>query len=179
MCLVFFCFFCQSSNFYITDLTLAMQKLYQTFVAQAAQLQSVHENVKVGSLLLLDFSFKKYKMFKKKSVGHFKKIELTSVVCVLMLLVFRFSAGIRSWSTSTSLTVGLSSKIPRTSLSPNVHQTESGRARPKLQRGPHHSPAFPMLQPLPWQPRWPSNSSQLQVWLPTSFRKFCLFIPLQ
>lgn len=73
-----------------------MQKLYQTFVAQAAQLQSVHENVKVGSLLLLDFSFKKYKMFKKKSVGHFKKIELTSVVCVLMLLVFRFSAGIRS-----------------------------------------------------------------------------------
>lgn len=32
------------------DLTLAMQKLYQTFVAQAAQLQSVHENVKVGSL---------------------------------------------------------------------------------------------------------------------------------
>lgn len=34
------------------DLTLAMQKLYQTFVAQAAQLQSVHENVKVGSLPL-------------------------------------------------------------------------------------------------------------------------------
>lgn len=32
------------------DLTLAMQKLYQTFVALAAQLQSVHENVKVGSL---------------------------------------------------------------------------------------------------------------------------------
>lgn len=32
------------------DLTLAMQKLYQTFVAQAAQLQSVHENVKVSSL---------------------------------------------------------------------------------------------------------------------------------
>lgn len=32
------------------DLTMAMQKLYQTFVAQAAQLQSVHENVKVGSL---------------------------------------------------------------------------------------------------------------------------------
>ena len=27
-----------------------MQKLYQTFVAQAAQLQSVHENVKVSSL---------------------------------------------------------------------------------------------------------------------------------
>lgn len=44
-------FFCQSSNVSITDLTLAMQKLYQTFVAQAAQLQSVHENVKVGSLL--------------------------------------------------------------------------------------------------------------------------------
>lgn len=30
------------------DLTLAMQKLYQTFVAQASQLQSVHENVKVS-----------------------------------------------------------------------------------------------------------------------------------
>lgn len=29
---------------------MAMQKLYQTFVAQAAQLQSVHENVKVSSL---------------------------------------------------------------------------------------------------------------------------------
>ncbi|XP_034020822.1 nucleoporin p58/p45 isoform X3 [Thalassophryne amazonica] len=39
----------QSSGFHITpqDLTLAMQKLYQTFVAQAAQLQSVHENVKI------------------------------------------------------------------------------------------------------------------------------------
>lgn len=34
------------------DLTLAMQKLYQTFVAEAAQLQSVHENVKVGSVPL-------------------------------------------------------------------------------------------------------------------------------
>ena len=33
------------------DLTLAMQKLYQTFVALAAQLQSIHENVKVGSYL--------------------------------------------------------------------------------------------------------------------------------
>lgn len=28
-----------------------MQKLYQTFVAQAAQLQSVHENVKVSCYL--------------------------------------------------------------------------------------------------------------------------------
>uniref|UniRef100_A0A8C6TII3 Nucleoporin 58 n=1 Tax=Neogobius melanostomus TaxID=47308 RepID=A0A8C6TII3_9GOBI len=39
----------QSSGSHITpqDLTLAMQKLYQTFVAQAAQLQIVHENVKV------------------------------------------------------------------------------------------------------------------------------------
>ncbi|XP_020781264.2 nucleoporin p58/p45 isoform X2 [Boleophthalmus pectinirostris] len=39
----------QGSGSHITpqDLTLAMQKLYQTFVAQAAQLQSVHENVKV------------------------------------------------------------------------------------------------------------------------------------
>ncbi|XP_054478576.1 nucleoporin p58/p45 isoform X2 [Anoplopoma fimbria] len=39
----------QSSGSHITpqDLTLAMQKLYQTFVAQAAQLQSVNENVKI------------------------------------------------------------------------------------------------------------------------------------
>uniref|UniRef100_A0A3P8RN29 Nucleoporin 58 n=1 Tax=Amphiprion percula TaxID=161767 RepID=A0A3P8RN29_AMPPE len=39
----------QGSGSHITpqDLTLAMQKLYQTFVAQAAQLQSVHENVKI------------------------------------------------------------------------------------------------------------------------------------
>ncbi|XP_068604160.1 nucleoporin p58/p45 [Brachionichthys hirsutus] len=39
----------QSSGSHITpqDLTLAMQKLYQTFVAQAAQLQSVHEHVKI------------------------------------------------------------------------------------------------------------------------------------
>ncbi|XP_051910859.1 nucleoporin p58/p45 isoform X2 [Hippocampus zosterae] len=39
----------QSSGSHITpqDLTLAMQKLYLTFVAQAAQLQSVHENVKI------------------------------------------------------------------------------------------------------------------------------------
>ncbi|KAA0704602.1 Nucleoporin p58/p45 [Triplophysa tibetana] len=38
----------QSSGSYITpqDLSLAMQKLYQTFVALAAQLQGVHENVK-------------------------------------------------------------------------------------------------------------------------------------
>ncbi|XP_068160184.1 nucleoporin p58/p45-like isoform X2 [Antennarius striatus] len=39
----------QSSGSHITpqDLTMAMQKLYQAFVAQAAQLQSVHENVKI------------------------------------------------------------------------------------------------------------------------------------
>ncbi|XP_039982640.1 nucleoporin p58/p45 isoform X2 [Xiphias gladius] len=39
----------QSSGSHITpqDLNLAMQKLYQTFVAQAAQLQSVHENVNI------------------------------------------------------------------------------------------------------------------------------------
>ncbi|XP_054621849.1 nucleoporin p58/p45 isoform X8 [Dunckerocampus dactyliophorus] len=39
----------QSSGSHITpqDLTMAMQKLYQTFVAQAAHLQSVHENVKI------------------------------------------------------------------------------------------------------------------------------------
>ncbi|XP_060755709.1 nucleoporin p58/p45 isoform X2 [Neoarius graeffei] len=39
----------QSSGSHITpqDLSLAMQKLYQTFVALAAQLQAVHENVKV------------------------------------------------------------------------------------------------------------------------------------
>lgn len=56
-------FFGQSSCTCIIDLTLAMQKLYQTFVAQAAQLQSVHENVKVGSLLLV-LSFKKYTIIK-------------------------------------------------------------------------------------------------------------------
>ncbi|XP_053716792.1 nucleoporin p58/p45 isoform X8 [Synchiropus splendidus] len=39
----------QSNGSHITpqDLTMAMQKLYQTFVAQAAQLQSTHENVKI------------------------------------------------------------------------------------------------------------------------------------
>ncbi|XP_046872219.1 nucleoporin p58/p45 isoform X3 [Hypomesus transpacificus] len=39
----------QGSGAHITpqDLSLAMQKLYQTFVALAAQLQSVHENVKI------------------------------------------------------------------------------------------------------------------------------------
>ncbi|KAJ8279307.1 hypothetical protein COCON_G00063730 [Conger conger] len=39
----------QGSGHNITpqDLSLAMQKLYQTFVALAAQLQSVHENVKI------------------------------------------------------------------------------------------------------------------------------------
>uniref|UniRef100_A0A3B3QWD0 Nucleoporin 58 n=1 Tax=Paramormyrops kingsleyae TaxID=1676925 RepID=A0A3B3QWD0_9TELE len=39
----------QGSGSHITpqDLSLAMQKLYQTFVALAAQLQSVHENVKI------------------------------------------------------------------------------------------------------------------------------------
>ncbi|XP_066555095.1 nucleoporin p58/p45 isoform X2 [Amia ocellicauda] len=38
----------QASSSHITpqDLSMAMQKLYQTFVALAAQLQSVHENVK-------------------------------------------------------------------------------------------------------------------------------------
>lgn len=30
---------------------MAMQKLYQTFVALAAQLQGVHENVKVSHLI--------------------------------------------------------------------------------------------------------------------------------
>ncbi|KAM3860505.1 nucleoporin p58/p45 [Diretmus argenteus] len=39
----------QGSGSHITpqDLSMAMQKLYQTFVAQAAQLQSAHENVKI------------------------------------------------------------------------------------------------------------------------------------
>ncbi|XP_034998439.1 nucleoporin p58/p45 isoform X2 [Hippoglossus stenolepis] len=47
----------QSSGSHITpqDLTLAMQKLYQTFVAQAAQLQSVHENVKILKHQYLSF----------------------------------------------------------------------------------------------------------------------------
>lgn len=38
------------SIFHITDLSMAMQKIYQTFVALAAQLQSIHENVKVRSI---------------------------------------------------------------------------------------------------------------------------------
>ncbi|NXA13543.1 NUP58 protein, partial [Sapayoa aenigma] len=39
----------QANNSHITpqDLSLAMQKIYQTFVALAAQLQSIHENVKM------------------------------------------------------------------------------------------------------------------------------------
>ncbi|XP_043927916.1 nucleoporin p58/p45-like [Protopterus annectens] len=39
----------QANSSYIApqDLSLAMQKLYQTFVALAAQLQSIHENVKI------------------------------------------------------------------------------------------------------------------------------------
>ncbi|XP_065752146.1 nucleoporin p58/p45 isoform X2 [Phocoena phocoena] len=39
----------QANNSHITpqDLSMAMQKIYQTFVALAAQLQSIHENVKV------------------------------------------------------------------------------------------------------------------------------------
>ncbi|XP_069058335.1 nucleoporin p58/p45 isoform X2 [Pleurodeles waltl] len=39
----------QANNSHLTpqDLSLAMQKLYQTFVALAAQLQSIHENVKM------------------------------------------------------------------------------------------------------------------------------------
>uniref|UniRef100_A0A8C3RUW3 Nucleoporin p58/p45 n=1 Tax=Chelydra serpentina TaxID=8475 RepID=A0A8C3RUW3_CHESE len=39
----------QANNSHITpqDLSMAMQKIYQTFVALAAQLQSIHENVKI------------------------------------------------------------------------------------------------------------------------------------
>ncbi|NXG46035.1 NUP58 protein, partial [Psilopogon haemacephalus] len=39
----------QANNSHITpqDLSMAMQKIYQTFVALAAQLQSIHENVKL------------------------------------------------------------------------------------------------------------------------------------
>ncbi|XP_040439377.1 nucleoporin p58/p45 isoform X2 [Falco naumanni] len=39
----------QANNSHITpqDLSMAMQKIYQTFVALAAQLQSIHENVKM------------------------------------------------------------------------------------------------------------------------------------
>ncbi|KAG7260914.1 hypothetical protein CRUP_031910 [Coryphaenoides rupestris] len=42
-CVLVTWFFCV----FVSDLSMAMQKLYQTFVAQAAQLQSVHENVKI------------------------------------------------------------------------------------------------------------------------------------
>lgn len=54
------------------DLTLAMQKLYQTFVALAAQLQSVHENVKVGSL-------------PAASINSLLSLKLASTNCILMI----------------------------------------------------------------------------------------------
>lgn len=78
----------------------------------------------------------------------------------------------RSWSTSTYPTAEPSWKTPQTSLSPNGHLTGSGRVRRESRLDLPHSPVYPMLQRLPWQPRWPSNSSQLQVWLPTSSRQF-------
>ncbi|XP_006915895.1 nucleoporin p58/p45 isoform X1 [Pteropus alecto] len=53
----------QANNSHITpqDLSMAMQKIYQTFVALAAQLQSIHENVKSGS--------KKYLGYRKMFLG--------------------------------------------------------------------------------------------------------------
>ena len=39
---------CVIIYFSLVDLSMAMQKIYQTFVALAAQLQSIHENVKVS-----------------------------------------------------------------------------------------------------------------------------------
>ncbi|KAK1169338.1 nucleoporin p58/p45-like isoform X1 [Acipenser oxyrinchus oxyrinchus] len=47
----------QASSSHITpqDLSLALQKLYQTFVALAAQLQSAHENVKILKHQYLDY----------------------------------------------------------------------------------------------------------------------------
>lgn len=42
---------------HLTDLSMAMQKIYQTFVALAAQLQSIHENVKVCFDVFLYISY--------------------------------------------------------------------------------------------------------------------------
>lgn len=95
------------------------------------------------------------------------------VNCVLSCRPIGYVWYHRSWSTSTFPTVGPSWKTPRTSLSPNGHLTGSGRVRRESRLGLLRSPVCPTLQRLPWQPRWPSNSSQLQVWLPTSSRKFC------
>lgn len=39
---------CHCKSSCLADLSMAMQKIYQTFVALAAQLQSIHENVKVS-----------------------------------------------------------------------------------------------------------------------------------
>lgn len=136
-----------------------MQKLYQTFVAQAAQLQSVHENVKVSQVFI---------RFIRSFVlcASFISICLFCVLCIFNDFHDRF------WSTSTFRTAEPSWKTPRTSSSPNGRLTGSGRVRRESQPGLPHSPVYPTLQLLLWQPHWPSNSSQLQVWLPSSCRKF-------
>ncbi|XP_062983101.1 nucleoporin p58/p45 isoform X2 [Elgaria multicarinata webbii] len=60
----------QANNSHITpqDLSMAMQKIYQTFVALAAQLQSVHENVKMLKDQYLGFR----KMFLADAVDVFE-----------------------------------------------------------------------------------------------------------
>ncbi|XP_001366702.1 nucleoporin p58/p45 isoform X2 [Monodelphis domestica] len=60
----------QANNSHITpqDLSLAMQKIYQTFVALAAQLQSIHENVKMLKEQYLGYR----KMFLGDSVDVFE-----------------------------------------------------------------------------------------------------------
>ncbi|XP_017507236.3 nucleoporin p58/p45 isoform X1 [Manis javanica] len=60
----------QANNSHITpqDLSMAMQKIYQTFVALAAQLQSIHENVKVLKELYLGYR----KMFLGDAVDVFE-----------------------------------------------------------------------------------------------------------
>lgn len=60
----------QANNSHITpqDLSMAMQKIYQTFVALAAQLQSIHENVKVLKEQYLGYR----KMFLGDSVDVFE-----------------------------------------------------------------------------------------------------------
>lgn len=53
----------------LADLSMAMQKIYQTFVALAAQLQSIHENVKVCCFHVF------YVFSETTTKSHFLKIQ--------------------------------------------------------------------------------------------------------
>lgn len=78
----------QANNSHITpqDLSMAMQKIYQTFVALAAQLQSVHENVK---------------MLKEQYLGY-RKIFLGDPVDVFEAR----RAEVKKWQTAPRVTTG-------------------------------------------------------------------------